>query len=72
MRTYRMATGFLARGTTGRNLIALILDVHMPGRSVFEVLEALGGHHYAPPVLLISAPGRYSHGRDARSRTAPP
>lgn len=35
----------------------VILDVHMPGRSGLEVLEALGGHSYATPIFIISGQG---------------
>lgn len=35
----------------------VLLDVHMPGRSGLEVLEALGGHNYQAPVFMISGQG---------------
>jgi two-component system, LuxR family, response regulator FixJ len=35
----------------------IVLDVHMPGRSGLEVLEALGGHSFGTPVFIISGQG---------------
>lgn len=35
----------------------VLMDVHMPGRSGLEVLEALGGHEYQAPIFIISGQG---------------
>ena len=35
----------------------VLMDVHMPGRSGLEILEALGGHDYKTPVFIISGQG---------------
>ena len=35
----------------------VLMDVHMPGRSGLEILEALGGHDYKAPVFIISGQG---------------
>lgn len=36
---------------------AVLLDVHMPGRSGLEVLEEMAARHCAAPVLIISGQG---------------
>ncbi|PLW74890.1 response regulator transcription factor [Cohaesibacter celericrescens] len=36
---------------------AILLDVHMPGRSGLEVMEELTARHIAAPVLIISGQG---------------
>jgi len=56
VRSYADGDAFLAEAKRHK-LDCLLLDVHMPGRSGLEVLEALGGHHYAPPVFVISGQG---------------
>jgi FixJ family two-component response regulator len=35
----------------------VLMDVHMPGRSGLEVLEALGGHEAHAPIFIISGQG---------------
>ncbi|MGJ3264839.1 MAG: response regulator transcription factor [Salinarimonas sp.] len=56
VRAYADGDAFLADGKRGR-LDCLLLDVHMPGRSGLEVLEALGGHSYSAPIFIISGQG---------------
>ncbi|KPQ10775.1 MAG: two component signal transduction system LuxR family response regulator [Saliniramus fredricksonii] len=56
VRTYPDGDSFLLEAKR-QKFDCVILDVHMPGRSGLEVLEALGGHHYTPPVFVISGQG---------------
>lgn len=56
VRAYADGDAFLAE-VKRHKLDCLLLDVHMPGRSGLEVLEALGGHHYAAPIFIISGQG---------------
>jgi two-component system, LuxR family, response regulator FixJ len=54
--TYSSGDQFLA--STHRNqLDCLLLDVNMPGFSGMQVLAALGGSAYRPPVIMISGLG---------------
>lgn len=56
VRSYADGDAFL--GEAKRHKIdCLLLDVHMPGRSGLEVLDALGGHGYAAPIFIISGQG---------------
>jgi FixJ family two-component response regulator len=35
----------------------ILLDVHMPGRSGLDILDAIGGSSYRAPILMISGQG---------------
>ncbi|WP_349369360.1 response regulator [Salinarimonas sp.] len=56
VRSFADGDAFLADAKR-QKLDCLLLDVHMPGRSGLEVLEALGGHNYAAPIFIISGQG---------------
>jgi two-component system response regulator FixJ len=56
VRSYADGDGFLA-DVKRQKLDCLLLDVHMPGRSGLEVLDALGGHNYPAPIFIISGQG---------------
>jgi hypothetical protein len=47
----------LLSAARARTPSCIILDVHMPGRSGLEILQARGGHDYAAPVFIISGQG---------------
>ncbi len=56
VRTYESGDAFVldaARLKPG----CVLLDVHMPGRSGLEVLDAIGGGSYPAPVVIISGQG---------------
>jgi two-component system, LuxR family, response regulator FixJ len=55
-RTFADGDSFLVE-TKRHKFDCIILDVHMPGRSGLEVLEALGGHSFGTPVFVISGQG---------------
>lgn len=55
-RPYADGDSFLS-DTKRHKVDCVLLDVHMPGRSGLEVLNALGGHHFAAPVFIISGQG---------------
>ncbi len=55
-RTFADGDSFLAE-TKRQKFDCIVLDVHMPGRSGLEVLEALGGHSFGTPVFIISGQG---------------
>jgi FixJ family two-component response regulator len=54
--TYESGDAFIldsARLRTG----CILLDVHMPGRSGLDILDAVGGSSYHAPILMISGQG---------------
>ncbi len=55
-RTFADGDMFLAE-VKRQKFDCVVLDVHMPGRSGLEVLEALGGHSFNAPVFIISGQG---------------
>jgi two-component system, LuxR family, response regulator FixJ len=55
-RTYADGDSFLVESKR-QKFDCIVLDVHMPGRSGLEVLEALGGHSFGTPVFIISGQG---------------
>ncbi len=56
VRTYTDGDNFVGEAKRQR-FDCVLMDVHMPGRSGLEILEALGGHDYAAPVFIISGQG---------------
>jgi FixJ family two-component response regulator len=56
VRTYADGDNFVGEAKRMR-FDCVLMDVHMPGRSGLEVLEALGGHEYQAPVFIISGQG---------------
>lgn len=56
VRTFADGDSFLIESKR-RKFDCIVLDVHMPGRSGLEVLEALGGHSFGTPVFIISGQG---------------
>lgn len=56
VRTYETGEAFLAEAG-GLKPGCVLMDVHMPGRSGLDILDALGGAGYHAPVVMISGQG---------------
>ncbi len=54
--TFADGEAFLADGRRLR-VGCVLLDVHMPGRSGLDVLDAIGGSTYHAPIIMISGQG---------------
>lgn len=54
--TYENGEAFIAEAQTIK-AGCVLLDVHMPGRSGLDILDAVGGRDYHAPVVMISGQG---------------
>lgn len=56
VRAYQEPARFL-KDVTDLGAAPVILDVHMPGKSGFDVLAEIDAHHYPAPIFVISGQG---------------